>query len=170
VGTFLDFIAKADFAATDTLHIALTGDVARNLGYSKTAILALGNLVANNNETCSVTVATGKTCTSAGGTSIFKSGKDAWYVRLDIGAPKVAERWDWNIAGSYEYIQPDALVDAFTDSDFHLGGTNAKGWTLAGNLGLAHNTWLSLKWLSADAVTGPHFSVDVLQADLNVRF
>lgn len=164
----LDLIAKADLAATDTLHIALTGDFARNLAYSQSAITALP--IANNNETCSIVVPTGKTCKDAGGTGIFKSGKDAWYVRLDVGAPKVAERWDWNVAATYEYIQPDALVDAFTDSDFHLGGTNAKGWTLAGNLGLAHNTWLSAKWLSADAVTGPAFSVDVLQLDLNVRF
>ena len=171
----LDLIAKADYAATDTLHIALTGDVARNLAYSQAAITALP--IVNNNETCSGTVPTGKSCSdtdsSTGkpyGTALFKSGKDAWYVRLDIGAPKATERWDWNVAASYEYIQPDALLDAFTDSDFHLGGTNAKGWTLAGNLGLAHNTWLSAKWLSADAVSGPHFSVDVLQVDLNVRF
>jgi hypothetical protein len=164
----LDLIAKADYAATDTLHISLTGDVARNLGYSRRAITALP--IVNNNETCSVAVASGKTCTTAGGTSIFKSGKDAWFLRLDVGAPKVTERWDWNISASYEYIQPDALLDAFTDSDFHLGGTNAKGWTIGGNLGLAHNTWLSAKWLSADAVTGPVFSVDVLQVDLNVRF
>jgi hypothetical protein len=171
----LDLIAKADYAATDTLHISLTGDVARNLAYSQSAITALP--IVNNNETCSGTVPTGKSCSdtdsSTGkpyGTAIFKSGKDAWFLRLDVGAPKVTERWDWNIAASYEYIQPDALLDAFTDSDFHLGGTNAKGWTIAGNLGLAHNTWLSAKWLSADAVTGPVFSVDVLQVDLNVRF
>jgi hypothetical protein len=171
----LDLIAKADYAATDTLHISLTGDVARNLAYSQSAITALP--IVNNNETCSGTVPTGKSCSdtdsSTGkpyGTAIFKSGKDAWFLRLDVGAPKVTERWDWNVSASYEYIQPDALLDAFTDSDFHLGGTNAKGWTIGGNLGLAHNTWLSAKWLSADAVTGPVFSVDVLQVDLNVRF
>jgi hypothetical protein len=170
----LDLIAKADLAASDNFHITLTGDVARNLGYSAKSITGLP--IVNNNETCSGTVPAGKSCTDKDanghpyGTPLFKSGKDAWYLRLDVGAPRVENRWEWNIAGTYEYIQPDALVDAFTDSDFHLGGTNAKGWTLAGNLGLAHNTWLTAKWLSADAVSGPHFSVDVLQVDLNVRF
>ncbi len=170
----LDLIAKADLAAGDNFHIALTGDLARNLGYSSKAITALA--IVNNNETCSGAVPVGKGCSDLDanghpyGTPLFKSGKDAWYIRLDVGTPKIENRWDWNLAGSYEVIQPDALVDAFTDSDFHLGGTNAKGWTLAGNLGLAHNTWLSAKWLSADAISGPHFSVDVLQVDLNVRF
>jgi hypothetical protein len=64
----------------------------------------------------------------------------------------------------------DAVLDAFTDSDFHLGGTNAKGWFIGGNYGLMKNVWLTGRWLTADVITGPPYGVDVLQVDINTQF
>jgi hypothetical protein len=61
-------------------------------------------------------------------------------------------------------------VDAFTYSDFHLGGTNAKGYFFGGGLGIARDIDLSARWYSAREVTGPAYSVDVIQVDLNGRF
>jgi hypothetical protein len=67
------------------------------------------------------------------------------------------------------------VVDAFDDPDFHLGGTNAKGWIFGAELGLMKNVWLTARWLSADQIspfqnsTGP-FSVDVFQLDTNASF
>jgi hypothetical protein len=80
------------------------------------------------------------------------------------------QRWDWNVFLSYRYLQSDATLDAIADSDFHQGGTNAQGYILGGNLGIARNTWLNLKWLSAQAVSGPHYGTDTLFLDLNTRF
>ena len=71
---------------------------------------------------------------------------------------------------AYKRIEQDALLDAFTDSDFRLGGTNSKGYILSGSYGLAKNTAASLRYFSGDAISGAPFSVDVLQVDLNVRF
>jgi hypothetical protein len=170
----VDLIAKLDYAATDTVHVMLTGDYARNLAYSAKAINALP--LANNNDDCSVTIPTDamgiptETCSQAGGHSVFKSGNQAWLVRLGVGTPAIVNRWDWNIAGTYAYIEPDAVLDAFNDSDFHLGGTNAKGWTIAGNLAVAHNTWLTAKGLCTDAVSGPAYAIDLFQLDFNLRF
>jgi hypothetical protein len=62
------------------------------------------------------------------------------------------------------------VLDAFTDSDFHLGGTNAKGWVVGGNYGLMKNTWLTGRWLSSDVITGPKYGIDTLQVDINTRF
>jgi hypothetical protein len=62
------------------------------------------------------------------------------------------------------------VVDAFTDPDFHLGGTNAKGWVLGTDLGLLKNTWLTVRWLTADEISGPPLAIDVLQVDVNARF
>ena len=64
----------------------------------------------------------------------------------------------------------DAVLDAFTDSDFHLGGTNAKGYFVGGGLSIAKDVDLSARWLSAREVTGAPYSVDVIQVDLNGRF
>src|SRR3546814_8448449 len=65
---------------------------------------------------------------------------------------------------------PDALLDAFTDSDFRLGGTNARGWTIGGTYGLRKNTNISVRWMNGEEISGPPFRFYVLQADLNVIF
>ena len=41
---------------------------------------------------------------------------------------------------------------------------------LEGNYGIAKNTWATAKYLSADAIYGAPYSVDVFQLDLNTRF
>lgn len=164
----VDVVAKLDLRATERVHVVFTANYARNLAFDSESIQTLP--IVNNNETCSVTVPADETCDSAGGANLFKSGNNAWFLRLAAGAPEIAERGDWNAWFSYSRIEPDALLDAFTDSDFHLGGTNAKGWGIGGAFGLARRTTLSARWLSADALTGPPFSVDVMQLDLTTRF
>ena len=62
------------------------------------------------------------------------------------------------------------MLDAFTDSDFHLGGTNAKGFMIGGSYALYKNTWLSARWMSSDEISGLPLSVDVFQLDLNAKF
>jgi hypothetical protein len=82
----------------------------------------------------------------------------------------VVERWDWNLFVAYKYLESDSVLDALTDPNFHLGGTNAKGFILGGDLGLARNLYLAARWFSATQVSGVPYSNDVLQVDLNARF
>jgi len=67
-------------------------------------------------------------------------------------------------------LEADAVIDAFTDSDFHLGGTNAEGWILRSQIGIGKNTWFSWSWLTSDELIGLDYAVDVLQIDLNASF
>jgi hypothetical protein len=67
-------------------------------------------------------------------------------------------------------LERDAVLDAFTDSDFNLGGTNAKGFVLGGSYGVEKNAWLTARWFSANEIDGPPLSIDTLFLDLNVRF
>ena len=87
-----------------------------------------------------------------------------------VQGPALLKLGDWNAFVTYKYLQDNSVLDAFTDSDFHLGGTNAKGYIIGGRLALERNVWLRLRWLSADEVDGPPLSIDVLQFDLNARF
>lgn len=91
-------------------------------------------------------------------------------ARLTFGHPDVAERWEWNLMAAYKRVESDAVVDAFNDPDFHLGGTNAKGYIFGGTLGLGHNMNLLARWLSSSEISGAPYSVDVVQVDLNARF
>lgn len=103
-------------------------------------------------------------------TKTLQSGPNAYNASIQFGEPEIHRRWEWNIVGGYKYIQPDAVLDAFNDHDFHMGGTNAKGYYLKASLGIFDNTWLSARWFSADEVYGPPLAIDVLQLDLNARF
>jgi hypothetical protein len=91
-------------------------------------------------------------------------------ARITVGYPKVGNLWEWNVYTAYKYLESDATVDAFTDPDFGLGGTNLKGYIVGGRLGLGANVWAQLKWMSANSTAGSPFAVDVLQLDINGKF
>ncbi|MEX5687740.1 MULTISPECIES: putative porin [Pseudomonas] len=101
----------------------------------------------------------------------IESGANAWMVQFTLGNElDLKKQGDWNLFAGYKYIQPDALPDGFNDSSFHLGGTNAKGYFLGGNYGLAKNVVASGRWLNSEAVYGAPFDIDVLQLEINTRF
>ncbi|MBV8512065.1 MAG: putative porin, partial [Xanthobacteraceae bacterium] len=93
-----------------------------------------------------------------------------WLARVTVGNTEIKHLWDWNVHAGYKYLQSDATIDAFTDPDFGLGGTNLKGYFIGGNLGLSENVWMTLRWMSANNISGSPYAVDVLQADLNAKF
>lgn len=93
-----------------------------------------------------------------------------YQAELALGNPEVFERWDWRGTLGYRYVQGDAVLDALTDADFHEGGTNAEGYFMRADLGLAHNVWTRFSYYSGTQIDGPHYQVDVLQLDLNARF
>jgi hypothetical protein len=94
-----------------------------------------------------------------------------YQTELSFGYPAVVTAGAWRGLVGYRYLQRDAVIDAYTDSDFHyFGGTNARGYYLVGDYGIANNVWLRLRYLSANEIDGPIFGVDTLQFDVNTRF
>jgi hypothetical protein len=134
-----------DLPAFATNRFVITGDYVRNTGWNA------GQASANV------------------GTSVAAE-TTGWQVRLALGRPELRERNDWLVSMGYKWLQRDAVLDSFADTDFRLGGTNAKGYTLAAAYAFDRNFWLSARWLSADQVSGPPLGIDVLQVDLNARF
>jgi hypothetical protein len=93
-----------------------------------------------------------------------------YQLQASFGDPVVATLGTWRALVGYRYLQNDAVIDAFTDSDFHYGGTNARGYYVIGDLGLANRVWARLRYLSANEIYGPTLGIDTLQLDLNTRF
>jgi polyhydroxyalkanoate synthesis regulator phasin len=91
-------------------------------------------------------------------------------VEIDIGRALVAKAKDWRVFAAYRYLERDAVLDAFTDSDFGVGGTDTEGYILGFDVGVGRNVWITTKWLSSNEIDGPPLSIDVLQLDLNTRF
>ena len=100
----------------------------------------------------------------------FNGGNKGWLARLTVGHKEVRHLWDWNAHVGYKYLESDAMIDAFVDSDFGLGGTNLKGYFIGGNLGLGENVWATVRWMSANSIAGLPYAVDIVQLDLNARF
>ncbi|MDD2722631.1 MAG: putative porin [Methylovulum sp.] len=137
-----------DFAGFAPTHALVSLDYAKNLGYDAGRIEREfpGFLKGNN-----------------------KSRTDAFQIRLDVGKQEIKYFKDWSAILAYRYIQRDAVLDAFTDTIFHQGGTDAKGWMIGGNYGLAKNTWLMFRWFSTEAIDGPPLDINTLSMDLNMR-
>ncbi|MDE2401321.1 MAG: putative porin [Burkholderiales bacterium] len=111
--------------------------------------------------------------------NVNPAGKSTGYhLKLAFGAAEVREAGQWQLSTSYRHIGSDAVLDAFTDSDLGLGGTNLQGYTLGGVYGLYRNTNLGMRYLSAKTIDTPlnaaypnaSYKVNSLQVDLNVRF
>lgn len=134
-----------DIARFAPHHVTVSGDFAKNVGFNSKSVTQLAQTPVSDQT-------------------------NAWQVRVDFGWPKIDHAGQWGVFTAYKRVERDAVLAAYTDSDFHLGGTNAKGWVIGANYGLMKNVWATGRWLSTDVVTGPRYSNDVLQLDVNTRF
>ena len=102
----------------------------------------------------------------------FAGGNTGWVIGLKAGSPAFEKRWDWYVGVNYRYVESDATVDGFVDSDFagNFAGTNLRGYTLFGAVALTARTSLFLRFMSANEVAGPTFRNDILQFDFNAKF
>lgn len=145
-------------------HIVLDGEYVNNTAFSRSAMNAAAATygVYMNNRGPS----------PDGGTTPgpFNGGNQGWLGRVTVGDREIKHLWDWNVHAGYKYLESDATIDAFADSDFGLGGTNLKGYFVGGNIGLGENVWATLRWMSANSIAGSPYAVDVLQVDLNAKF
>ncbi|ARO86913.1 outer membrane receptor for ferric coprogen and ferric-rhodotorulic acid [Nitrosospira lacus] len=135
----------ADYSKFKPIHVIATMDYARNVGYDEHKIFARSG-------------------------QNIKPQIDAYQFRLTVGYPVITERHQWQVFGFYRRSERDSMLDAFTDSNYLLGGTNHKGYTLHALYGVAHNTWLGLRYNSYDQVSGLPLSIDSVNLDLNARF
>ena len=76
----------------------------------------------------------------------------------------------WRASVGYRYLQRDAVLDAFNDEDFHLGGTDAKGYTIIFDYSFNPLVFLRMKYMGANAINDPPLTIDVFQIDMNARF
>jgi hypothetical protein len=153
----LAFTGQLDFSRFEPFHLAINGEWVTNLAFNRSNIDPLA--VNNRGPT-----------QSNGSPGAFAGGNTAWLIGFKLGSPVLLKRWDWNLFFDYRYVESDAVVDGFCDSDFGGGGTNLKGYEVGGSLALSPNVWLSLRWMSANQVSGPQYKNDIIQVDVNGRF
>ena len=152
-----DFAGTLDYARFDPFHLSLFGEYVKNVAFDSGSI----NAKAINNRGPD---------RANGQPGNFAGGDTGWIIGLKVGSPAFEKRWDWFVGASYRYLESDATVDGFNDSDFGLGGTNLKGYTVFGSVALSKHVNFYLRWMSANEVAGPTFRNDTFQFDFNAKF
>jgi hypothetical protein len=181
----LNVHGAVDYNPSSRFGMRLEGDFVKNLGWDRALLRgtfdpktgwtgrAINNLgpdsrmtdPANANATILVPGA-------------YEGGNIGWQARLTVGSALglntdgdgAIERGGWNFMLAYRHLESDAVIDAFADSDFGLGGTNAKGWYLNANYAIGRNTMFGARWISSNEIAGPPLAVDRLFVDLLARF
>ncbi len=153
----IDFAGTLDYARFDPFHLSLFGEFVKNVAFDRGSVgaKAINNLGPDR---------------AGGQPGSFAGGDNGWILGLKAGSPAFEKRWDWYAGASYRYLESDATVDGFNDSDFGSGGTNLKGYTLFGAVALSKHVSLYLRWMSANEVAGPTLRNDTFQFDFNAKF
>jgi hypothetical protein len=107
---------------------------------------------------------------------------------MEFGKAKLNLFGDWTVGATFRRIERDAWLDGFTDTTWHLGGTNYQGWQIGGLYAIDKNLALGIRYTSTrnldDGVRTPvgnppvptgnlssaPLKIDVLQIDLNAWF
>ncbi len=148
---------QIDYNGFEPVQVSLTGEYVKNLGFNRGDIAgkAVNNLGA---------------ISAAFPNGAFAGGDTAWILGLRAGNPVLQQRGQWQAGVNYRYIESDAVIDGFNDSDFGHGGTNQKGYVLWGTYATSARTSLTLRWMSASEVAGPPLKSDIFMIDFAGKF
>ena len=148
---------QIDYNGFEPVQLSLMGEYVKNLGFNRRDIA--GKAVNNFSAV-----------TAANPNGAFAGGDTAWYLGLRAGHPVLQKRGQWQAGVNYRYIESDAVIDGFNDSDFGHGGTNMKGYTLWGTYATSARTSLSMRWMSASEIAGPPLKSDIFMIDFGGKF
>jgi hypothetical protein len=147
---------RIELPAAGPVRPALDGEYVWNAAFSKSRA---AEMAVNNFAQC-----TSSGCQQYGG------GAHGVLASLTLASANPEALWTWEASLGFRRIETDAVVDAFNDPDFGLGGTNLRGYVAGFTLGYTRRVNLTVRWFSADRITGAPYGVDVLQTELLARF
>jgi hypothetical protein len=107
-----------------------------------------------------------------------KSDQDnGWALGGKLGYKKISDKGQWQLCYNYRFLERDAWLDIFPDSDFYGGRTNAKGHNAIFQYGISKNSLLNLEYYETMSMTrasrdsdSSRLPAQVLQADWIVKF
>jgi hypothetical protein len=148
---------QIDYNGFEPIQVSLKGEYIKNLAFNAADI-----------ETKAVNNRGATTTTNTNGN--FVGGDTAWYLGIRAGHPVFQKRGNWQAGINYRYIESDAVIDGFNDSDFAQGGTNQKGYVLWGTYATSARTSLTFRWMSASEIAGPPLKSDIFMIDFAGKF
>ena len=141
----MDFNAAFDWRLSPNYRISFSGDYVKNIGYEEDEVNQRLGLV-------------------------IEPRTVGYQFESAFGSSNMAQAAAWRVLLAYRYLERDAVLDAFTDSDFRLGGTDVKGFVVGGEYSLTPRVLLRARYFSGNEIDGPPLGIDVFQLDLNSTF
>lgn len=141
-------LAAAAFGVTyraANTEVAFTGEWLSNSGYDEAVVLQRTGVVVPERA-------------------------DGYEVGLNV--TRFSSHWSprWQAGLVYKYLERDATVDAFAESEFRKGGTDVQGWIATAAYGITEHSQLRFSWFSADEIDGAPFALDTFQLDVVTGF
>ena len=149
------------FDVTERHQLKLNLDYLKNVGFDKQSFLR--NVGADPNGFAN----------NPAGFVRFSEETDGYHIGMSYGDRELWEANHWLVSIGYRYLEKDAVLDAYTDSNFHLGGTDAQGYIGKFRYSFADRAAFSIRYISTDEIQGltqDGLRIDVLQTDLEFKF
>ncbi len=89
---------------------------------------------------------------------------------VKFGSKSFKKLGDWRLVYMYRYLEKDAWLDVFPDSDFFGGKTGIKGHEFIATLGLTQNTTLGFDYYFAKSIEDSDMDQHLWQLDLIFKF
>lgn len=149
--TLVNFIGRTRLYHFDPFVVDLTAAYVKNIAYDRSDIEQVAGLLINaDNE--------------------LDQRDQGYELSAYAGHPEVSGWGTWRVGGRYVYLEGDAVLDAYTNSNFQLGGTNYSGWQADVWFGVTRNSFARLRYFSTNEVTGVPLGIDVLLLDYQTNF
>lgn len=141
----LNISGSLDIATFDPVHVVVDADYVKNLAFDQGEIRARTGLDLTKKTT-------------------------GYQARLTVGHPRLNTHGAWHTFMGYRHLERDAVLDAFTDTEFALGGTNVRGYFFGAGYGIDRSTHIGGRWMSTRQIDGPTLGIDILQLDVMTSF
>lgn len=167
--SILNIRGQLSFPLKGENRVFLSGDFVRNLAFRKSYACRYG--LAGQPVNNGGSGGSGNICdTDVTKRTPYVAGRDGYSFSVELGRREPWNFGEWRVFGEWRSLGSDAVLDAFTNDEFHLGGTNARGFILGAQAGLFRNTNLQVRWFSANEIVGEPLAIDEVMIDLNARF
>ncbi|MGC8728623.1 MAG: putative porin [Elusimicrobiales bacterium] len=94
----------------------------------------------------------------------------AWLFGIRVGHEKVSNTGEFNLSYSRRWLEDNAFLDTYPDSDFFGGSTGVKGDELILCYGLGRDFNITFDYYNAKPIKNIKKGEELLQIDLNMKF
>ena len=155
----INYLVEWEWSRFEPVNVLMYYDYVENIGWDNDEVEARANSSLSGNNFRILTL-----------NNTIEERTTGYRYGVKVGHNEINGTHDWSFDIAYRYLEADAVLDGFTDSNFHGGGTDAKGTIIRGDYGIARNSLVTIRYLSADEIDGVPLKVDTWHFNIEHKF